>query len=212
MKGNEIKGRGVRKIISNIERGERGKLGEGQRDKEEEGGGEKRRKSEGGGGTKRKMNDDSCGPGPGRVDKTPRRSPGGKRSSPPGPKIKPNHKEAPLNRGAVGDIRKWLAKSYREGRELKDTGQRRGLQQDNTLGPKAPLETQTEAPPGSWRQGDCVRTQERTKVSAPPPLEPSKTPKPDKQGRREAKNSDMNTTRSTTKEGTGMPPKKGLER
>ena len=116
-------------------------MGEGQRDKEEEGRGEKRRKSEGGGGTKRKIDDDSCGPGPGRVDKTPRRSPGGKRSSPPGPKMKPKHKEAPHIRGAVGDIRKWLAKPHREGRELEDTGQKRSLQKENTLGPKAPLET-----------------------------------------------------------------------
>ena len=143
-------------------------MGEGQRDKEEEGGGEKRRKPEGGGGTKRKLNDDSCGPGPGRVDKTPRRSPGGKRSSPPGPRMKPKHKEAPHIRGAVGDIRKWLAKPHREGRELEDIGQKRSLQKDNNLGPKAPLETQTEDPPGSWNQGVCMRTKERTKVSAPP--------------------------------------------
>ena len=80
------------------------------------------------------------------------------------------------------------------------------------MGPKAPSETQIEAPPGSWSQGGCVRTQERTKVSAPPPLEPSKAPKPDKQERREAKNSNMNTARSTTKEGTEMHPKNGPER
>ena len=80
------------------------------------------------------------------------------------------------------------------------------------MGPKAPLEPQKEAPPGSWSQGVCVRTQERTKVSAPPPLEPSKAPKPDKQERREAKDSDMNRDRSTIKEGTEMYPKKGPER
>ena len=103
------------------------------------------------------------------MDKTPRRSPGGKRSSPPGPNIKPKQKEALHIRGAVGDIRKWLAKPQREGRELETTGQKRILQKDNNLGPKALLETQTEDPPGSWSQGVGMRTQERTKVSAPPP-------------------------------------------
>ena len=82
--------------------------------------------------------------------------------------MKPKHKEASHIRGAVGDIRKWLAKPQREGRELETTGQKRILQKDNNLGPKAPLETQTEAPPGSWSQGGFVTTQERTNVSAPP--------------------------------------------
>ena len=116
-------------------------MGEGQRDKKEEGGGEKRKKMEEGGGIKRKLDDDTCGPGPGsRVDKTPRRSPGSKKHSPPGPKLKPKHKEAPHIRGAVGDIRKWLAKSYREGRELKDKDLQSSHQRETITGPQALLD------------------------------------------------------------------------
>ena len=126
------------------------------------------------------------------MDKTPRKSPGGKRSSPPGPKIKPKHKEAPHIRGAVGDIRKWLAKTHREGRELGDTGQERSLQKDTNQGPKAPLETRIEDPPGDWSKAKSLRTQESTKVSAPPPLEPSKTSEINRQGRKEAKNTGLN--------------------
>ena len=126
------------------------------------------------------------------MDKTPRKSPGGKRSSPPGPKLKPKHKEASHIRGAVGDIRKWLAKTHREGRELRDTGQERSLQDDTNQGPKALLETRIEDPPGDWSKAKSLRTQESTKVSAPPPLEPTITSKSDKQGKTEIKDTGQN--------------------
>ena len=110
-----------------------------------------------------------------------------KRTSPTGPKIKPKHKEAPHNRGAFGDIRKWLAKPHREGRELRGISQEISLQEDNNQGHKALLETGMEDPPGSWTKATNLRTQERMKVSAPPPLEPPKTSESDRQDRREAK-------------------------
>ena len=121
------------------------------------------------------------------MDKTPRRSPGGKRGSPPGPKIKPKHKEAPHNRGAFGDIRKWLAKPHREGRELRGIGQEISLQEDNNQGHKALLETGMEDPPGSWTKASSLRTHGKDGSQRPPPLEPPKTSETDKQERREAK-------------------------
>ena len=145
-------------------------MGEGQRDKKEEGGGEKRKKIQEGGGTKRKLDEDTCGPGPGpRVDKTPRRSPGSKRHSPPGPKMKPKHKEAPHIRGAFGDIRKWLAKPQREGRDLEDKGQKRSLQPENTLGPKAPLETRDRRPSRKLAPDSSAEDPRKDQSQHPPP-------------------------------------------
>ena len=145
-------------------------MGEGQRDKEEEGGGEKKRKMEGVGGTKRKLDDDTCGPGPGpRVDKTPRRSPGSKKHSPPGPKLKPKHKEAPHIRGAVGDIRKWLAKPHREGRDLEDKCQERNLQPENNLGPKVLLEIKDRRPSSKLAPERLVEDPRKDQSQRPPP-------------------------------------------
>ena len=104
------------------------------------------------------------------MDKTPRRSPGGRRGSPPGPKIKPKHKEAPHNRGAFGDIRKWLAKPNREGRELEGKSQEIILQEDSNLGHSALLETEIEAPPGTWTKTSGLRTHGKDGSQRPPPL------------------------------------------
>ena len=145
-------------------------MGEGQRDKEEEGGGEKKKKMEGAGGIKRKLEEDTCGPGPGpRVDKTPRRSPGSKKHSPPGPKLKPKHKEAPHIRGAVGDIRKWLAKPHREGRELEDKSQERSLQPGNNLGPIVLLETRDRRPSRKLATESSVEDPRKDQSQRPPP-------------------------------------------
>ena len=161
-------------------------MGEGQRDKEEEGGGEKRKKIEGVGGTKRKLDDDTCEPGPGpRVDKTPRRSPGSKKHSPPGPKLKPKHKEAPHIRGAVGDIRKWLAKPHREGRELEDKSQERSLQPGNNLGPTVPLETRDRRPSRKLATESSVEDPRKDQSQRPPPLEPAEASETHRQGRKE---------------------------
>ena len=52
------------------------------------------RRQAGGGGVKRKKQDEDYRDSGGGEGKTPRRSPGTKRNSPPGPRIKPKHKEA----------------------------------------------------------------------------------------------------------------------
>ena len=76
---------------------ERGGIREGQGDMEE-GGGVVRRQA-GGGGVKRKKQDEDYRDSGRGEGKTPRKSPGTKRNSPPGPRIKPKHKEAPQIKG-----------------------------------------------------------------------------------------------------------------
>ena len=98
------------------------------------------RRQAGGGGVKRKKQDEDYRDSGGGEGKTPRRSPGTKRNSPPGPRIKPKYKEAPQLRGAVGDIRIWLVPSHREGRELQDKDHRSRTQEETTQRPQAPLE------------------------------------------------------------------------
>ena len=125
---------------------------------------------EGAGGIKGKLEEDTCGPGPGpRVDKTPRRSPGSKKHSPPGPKLKPKHKEAPHIRGAVGDIRKWLAKPHREGRDLEDKCQKRNLQPDNNPGPKVLLEIKDRRPSSKLAPERLVEDPRKDQSQRPPP-------------------------------------------
>ena len=98
------------------------------------------RRQAGGGGVKRKKQDEDHRDSGGGEGKTPRKSPGTKRNSPPGPRIKPKHKEAPQLRGAVGDIRRWVVSTSREGRELKDQDHKGRTQEDTTQRPQAPLE------------------------------------------------------------------------
>ena len=98
------------------------------------------RRQAGGGGVKRKKQDEDHRDSGGGEGKTPRKSPGTKRNSPPGPRIKPKHKEAPQLRGAVGDIRRWLVPSHREGRELQDKDHRSRTQEETTQRPQASLE------------------------------------------------------------------------
>ena len=132
----------------------------GQRDKEEGGGGGVRRQA--GGGVKRKKRDgdyrDTDGEG-----KTPRKSSGNKRTSPPGSRIKPKHK-GPPKFGAVGDIRKWLVPSYRENR----------LQKETTTGPQVLLETTGGSPSRNLAPRSLKGETEKDSSQRPPLKEPSK--------------------------------------
>ena len=49
-------------------------------------------------------------------------------------------RKPPKLRGAVGDIRRWVVTSSREGRELKDQDHKSKTQEDTTQRPQAPLE------------------------------------------------------------------------
>ena len=127
------------------------------------------RRQTGGGGVKRKKQDEDQRDSGGGEVKTPRRSPGTKRNSPPGPRIKPKHKEAPQLRGAVGDIRRWVVSASREGRELKDRDHKSRTQEDKNQRPQAPLEprdgsTSRNLDPGSLQEAT------RKENSQDPPL------------------------------------------
>ena len=61
-----------------------------------------------------------------------------------------------------------MAKSHREGRELEDTGQKRSLQKDNTLGPKAPLETPDRRPSRKLAPESSVEDPRKDQSQRPP--------------------------------------------
>ena len=124
------------------------------------------RRQTGGGGVKRKKQDEDQRDSGGGEVKTPRRSPGTKRNSPPGPRIKPKHKEAPQLRGAVGDIRRWLVTSYREGRELQDKDHRSRTQEETTQRPHWNPEVETT--PGTWNLDPCRKPLEKRVVRTLP--------------------------------------------
>ena len=139
--------------------------------------------------------------------KTPRRSPGIKRNSPPGPRIKPKHKEAPQLRGAVGDIRRWVVSASREGRELKDRDHKSRTQEDKNQRPQAPLEprdgsTSRNLDPGSPQEA----TRKESSQDPPPQLkEPSKWSMLAAQRRRDSQNQGRTVKKLTPRKGKEGP-------
>ena len=88
----------------------------------------------------------------------------------------------------------WPNLTGREG-ILRTDARKEVYSQGTTWDPRFYWRPETEDPPGSWLLRALLRTQERTKVSAPPPLEPSKTSETNRQGRKEAKNTGLNKDR-----------------
>ena len=104
----------------------------------------------------------------------------------------------------------WPNLTGREG--ILRTEARRGVySQKTTWDPRLYWRPETEDPPGSWLQRAQLRTQERTKVSAPPLWNHLKLQKPtDREGKRYRTQVRIKTE-IPTKEGPDR-PKKGTDR